>query len=77
MRLVRFPSTRSRPSLASMCYPLVFFDAIRVKIRDGGFVRNKAAASTSRPSSTPTPSLVPVPHKPLVLDRRRQQPFLD
>lgn len=24
------------------CYPIVFFDAIRVKIRDQGFVRNKA-----------------------------------
>lgn len=24
------------------CYPLVFFDALRVKIRDEGFVRNKA-----------------------------------
>ena len=24
------------------CYPLIFFDAIRVKIRDKGFVRNKA-----------------------------------
>ena len=24
------------------CYPLVFFDAIRVRIRDEGFVRNKA-----------------------------------
>src|SRR3546814_2498255 len=24
------------------CYPLVFFDAIRVKIRDEGFVQNKA-----------------------------------
>jgi putative transposase len=24
------------------CYPLIFFDAIRVKIRDEGFVRNKA-----------------------------------
>jgi putative transposase len=24
------------------CYPLLFFDAIRVKIRDEGFVRNKA-----------------------------------
>ena len=24
------------------CYPLVFLDAIRVKIRDEGFVRNKA-----------------------------------
>ncbi len=24
------------------CYPLVFFDAIRVKIRNEGFVRNKA-----------------------------------
>ena len=25
-----------------LCYPLVFFDAIRVKIRDEGMVRNKA-----------------------------------
>lgn len=25
-----------------VCYPLIFFDAIRVKIRDEGFVRNKA-----------------------------------
>jgi putative transposase len=25
-----------------LCYPLVFLDAIRVKIRDEGFVRNKA-----------------------------------
>ena len=25
-----------------VCYPMVFFDAIRVKIRDEGFVRNKA-----------------------------------
>ena len=25
-----------------ICYPLVFFDAIRVKVRDEGFVRNKA-----------------------------------
>ena len=25
-----------------VCYPLVFFDAIRVKIRGEGFVRNKA-----------------------------------
>ena len=25
-----------------VCYPLVFFDAIRVKVRDEGFVRNKA-----------------------------------
>lgn len=24
------------------CYPLVFFDVIKVKIRDEGFVRNKA-----------------------------------
>src|SRR5688572_270795 len=24
------------------CYPLIFFDAIRVKVRDEGFVRNKA-----------------------------------
>jgi putative transposase len=31
---------QSRPLDA--CYPLVFFDAIRVKIRDEGFVRNKA-----------------------------------
>ena len=28
------------------CYPLVFFDAIRVKIRDEGFVRNKPVPST-------------------------------
>ena len=27
---------------AQNCYALVFFDAIRVKIRDEGFVRNKA-----------------------------------
>jgi len=25
-----------------ICYPLVFFDAIPVKIRDDGFVRNKS-----------------------------------
>ena len=25
-----------------ICYPLVFYDAIRVKVRDEGFVRNKA-----------------------------------
>jgi putative transposase len=25
-----------------ICYPLMFFDAIRVKVRDEGFVRNKA-----------------------------------
>jgi len=31
---------QSRP--LETCYPLVFFDAIRVKIRDEGFVRNKA-----------------------------------
>ena len=30
----------SRP--LDICYPLVFFDAIRVKVRDEGFVRNKA-----------------------------------
>ena len=30
---------QSRPDI---CYPLVFFDAIRVKVRDEGFVRNKA-----------------------------------
>jgi putative transposase len=29
------------------CYPLVFFDAIRVKIRDEGFVRNKAVYRAS------------------------------
>jgi putative transposase len=28
------------------CYPLVFFDAIRVKIGDEGFVRNKAVCQT-------------------------------
>ena len=36
------------------CYPLVFFDAIGVKIRDEGFVRNKAAYITLgiRPDGT-------------------------
>jgi putative transposase len=35
-------------------YPLVFFDAIRVKIRDEGFVRNKAVyiALGIRPDGT-------------------------
>ena len=28
--------------LAEVMYPLVFFDALRVKIRDEGLVRNKA-----------------------------------
>lgn len=31
---------RNRPLDA--CFPLVFFDAMRVKVRDEGFVRNKA-----------------------------------
>jgi len=35
------------------CYPLVFFDAIRVKIRNEGFVRNKAVY-ISRLASFPT-----------------------
>jgi len=37
-----------------VCYPLVFFDAIRVKIRDEGFVRNKAVyiALGIRPDGT-------------------------
>lgn len=34
-----------------MAEPLVFFDEIRVNIRDEGFVRNKA--STSRSASYP------------------------
>jgi putative transposase len=33
------------------CYPLVFFDAIRVKIRDEGFVRNKAVYRASHAHS--------------------------
>ena len=39
---------------AGACYPLVFFDAIRVKIRDEGFVRNKAVyiALGIRPDGT-------------------------
>jgi putative transposase len=28
--------------LLDLYYPLVFFDAIRIKVRDEGFVRNKA-----------------------------------
>ena len=37
-----------------MCYPLVFFGAIRVKIRDEDFVRNKAVyiARGIRPDGT-------------------------
>ena len=37
-----------------VCYPLVFFDAIRVKIRDEGIVRNKAVyiALGIRPDGT-------------------------
>jgi putative transposase len=37
-----------------VCFPLVFFDAIRVKIRDEGFVRNKAVyiALGIRPDGT-------------------------
>ena len=41
---------RSRPLETS--YPLVFFDAIRVKIRDEGWVRNRP--SISRSGSPPT-----------------------
>lgn len=33
------------------CYPLIFFDAIRVKIRDEGFVRNKAVYIAHSPLS--------------------------
>ncbi len=37
-----------------VCYPLVFIDAVRVKIRDEGFVRNKAVhiALAIRPDGT-------------------------
>jgi mutator family transposase len=43
---------QSRPT--DVCYPLVFFDAIRVKNRDEGFVRNKAVyiALGIRPDGT-------------------------
>jgi hypothetical protein len=33
-----------------ICHPLVFFDAIRVKVRDEGFVRNKAIYIARRPA---------------------------
>jgi len=36
------PVTEWRGRPLDDCYPLVFFDAIRVKNRDEGFVRNKA-----------------------------------
>jgi Transposase, Mutator family len=40
-------------------YPVVFFDALRVKIRDDGLVKNKAVAVTPRSSTTtPSPSSV-------------------
>ncbi len=41
-----------------ICYPLVFFDAIRVKIRDEGFVR-KASPRRLTPSSLRLPDLYP------------------
>jgi hypothetical protein len=41
---------RNRPLEA--CYPLAFFDALRVKIRDEGFVGTRR--STSRSASRPT-----------------------
>ncbi len=46
------------------CYPLVFFDAIRVKIRDEGIVRNNAgegegAAMALRRSGVRSPSAPP------------------
>jgi putative transposase len=44
------PEWQNRP--LDTIYPLVFSDAIRVKIRDEGFVRTKA--STSRSASCPT-----------------------
>jgi hypothetical protein len=34
------------------CYPVVIFDALRVKIRDEGFVRNKASILVERPLSS-------------------------
>jgi hypothetical protein len=42
-----------------LCYPLVFFDAIRVKVRDEGFVRNKAIyiALGVLPDGTKGPSI--------------------
>ncbi len=33
-----------------ICYPLVFFDAIRVKIRDEGFVRNTPIYGARHPA---------------------------
>ncbi len=48
------------------------------RAQDTFYVGNlKGVGRVYQTSSTPTPLLVPVPHKPLVLDRRRQQPFLD
>ena len=43
---------QNRP--ADVCYPLVFFDAVPVKNRDEGFVRNKAVyiALGIRPDGT-------------------------
>ena len=41
-------------------YPLVFFDALRVKIRDEGMVRNKPVPSMSRGRSTSRSASVPM-----------------
>jgi transposase-like protein len=41
---------QSRP--LERMYPVVFFDALRVKIRDEGTVRNKAVYLANSPSSS-------------------------
>jgi hypothetical protein len=60
-----------------VCYPLVFFDAIRVKIRDEGFVRNKAVYIAAQPElgalglldpDVPSISLVPSGRMPSARD---------
>lgn len=39
----------AKPALESM-YPVVFFDALRVKIRDEGSVKNKAVYLARHPA---------------------------
>jgi hypothetical protein len=42
-------------------YPVVFFDALRVKIRDEGSVKNKAVSTGSKASLKPSAQFFPTP----------------
>ena len=50
-----------------ICYPLVFFDAIRVKVRDEGFVRNLSLIHIFAEVPSVLVSKTSLPAKPKVL----------